>query len=235
MSWPDSIPHHLLVQLIRKYFPFQSIGLDSFRKLPSYCDAMYYFTGTLAAPKARQEEFVLKLLNPEDSKDLDIQNGLARLGTHITGKGFTCPCPVQSHAGNLVVLQRSTLLEYLSTGIMGDLVSSTGADSSDEPRCCVSIYRYIPGKIDSDRVMKHSPQFLYKTGSYVASLDKQLMVTTYTYPIFNYYIYSSVIANAPFSVLDNCHIKIVQCHYYLYYSSLPYITYSILYNKSLFT
>ena len=208
MSWPDSIPHHLLVQLIRKYFPFQSIGLDSFNKLSSYCDAMYYFTGTLAAPKARQEEeFVLKLLNPEDSKDLDIQDGLARLGRHITGKGFTCPCPVQSHAGNLVVLQRSTLLEYLSTGIMGDLVNITGADSSDEPRCCVSVYGYIPGKIDSDGVMEHSPQFLHKTGSYVASLDKQLMVITYTYPIYIYIIALSLLT----LLLDICHI--IRCHY----------------------
>ena len=173
MSWPNDISHRLLVQLICKYFPFQSIGLDSFRKLPSYCDAMYYFTGTLAA----QEEFVLKLLNPEDSKDLDLQDGLARLSRYITSKGFICPCPIQSHlgTGSLVVLQRSTLLEYMSTGIMEGLVNSTGA-GSDEPRCCVSVYRYIPGKIDGDGVMEHSPQFLYKAGSYVALLDKELMV-----------------------------------------------------------
>ena len=156
---PPELTPEASSSLISRYFPFQSISLDTFKPLPSYDDRNVYFTGTLqqtgnGAGDATEESFVLKLYNRNMSTPA-VQDGLNILMLRLSERGIPCSRPIASRKGDCAVETE-----------LGDGLTYT-----------IKILRFIPGVVMDKLEKKYlTPELSYSVGKLIGKMDFALQV-----------------------------------------------------------
>ena len=161
---PPELKACILAKLVVALFPFEEIAEHSVKQLPSYEDRNYYLTGTTV--KGAVEEFVLKISN--SIRDIETQEGLNAVTSHLHRQGFVCPQPVPSREGAVLLKMSKQQLLAGDPGLR--------AREGRGPQFCVQLLTFIPGEqLDC---VPYSPRLAYEAGRYVGSLDAALQVSS---------------------------------------------------------
>lgn len=138
-------------ELAAKVFGLAQV--ESVKPLNSYDDRNFYLKGNLPGSDSTQKEYVLKVNNAADAKDLiECQNLCLR---HLSSKGFPCPTPQLTLQGDA--------LTYVT-------LKSTGGDTAS---FAVRLLSYLPGQLMA-HVEPHSQELLTNLGRMVGQLQELL-------------------------------------------------------------
>ncbi len=157
---PPALANSSLLNIINKFYSFDSIDTNSIKHFPSYDDRNFYFVGTPTTSK-ECTEFVLKILNPLHSED-DVVIGISELWAHIASKGFTYSSCLNNIEGKAISFVPKSLCE--------EAAGSTGTYA-------VRVLHYVSGEL-FDKIEKHyiTPKLLREAGAFLGKLDVALKV-----------------------------------------------------------
>ena len=142
------------------------------KEFESYDDRNFYLKGTLphhvdfAHDRLRQngDEFVLKILNHVDSRDIVYVQGQNEALLFLKEMGFNCPAPIKALNG-----------EYAVTCAIkcGNAETSDGNKQLERIHV-VRLLSFVPGKLLVD--VPYKAELLFSLGCYTAKMDKVLQV-----------------------------------------------------------
>ena len=161
-------------ELARQLFGFHVSSPKLVKELVSYDDRNFYLKGTFKLPEetrnsedpatndaakpAKEEEFVLKVLNRIDSALNGLVDAQNEMMLFLNQNGVECSCPVKSLDGNYNVMWKNNI-----RGVAGVHTES------------VRLLKFVPGKLL--RVVPCSPNLLGDLGRFVANFSKVLKVS----------------------------------------------------------
>ena len=174
---PPYIPPESLATIVKRHFPFESVKVESVKQFDGYDDRNYYFVGDLNEDVASTingdcKQFVIKLINSRDSKNIDVLEGLSKLTQFLHERNFKCPYPIPTSSADsgTVVLRLSDLLPY-TNGVIEDI--SNGSDN--DPRYCVRVFVFVEGELFGHK--PQSPELLYELGCHIGRMNNEMMVS----------------------------------------------------------
>ncbi|XP_058012167.1 hydroxylysine kinase [Ahaetulla prasina] len=138
-------------ELVRRIFGLEVCQL---RPLPSYDDQNFHVSTTSFPGKGESAgDFVLKIINAEDSQNSDLVEVQTQVMMFLYGEGFPVAMPRLTQDGKVL------FLETVDTG-------------SSTQRFVVRLLSYLPGKTVA--TLPVTPPILYDIGQTAAKLDKTL-------------------------------------------------------------
>lgn len=155
--------------LVRRVFPFLRVYESSVKQLQGYDDRNFYFRGVHESTTRESgdceagDEYILKVSDPSTTCECaDGQNCLMKF---LKGRGFNCPCPVESRSGRETeVLSESELLG-----------GEPPLRVTRKPKFCTRVLSYVRGEVVGGG-MELSPELGYSMGEYVGRMDAALQV-----------------------------------------------------------
>ncbi|XP_038073828.1 uncharacterized protein LOC119741939 [Patiria miniata] len=152
-------------RLLQKLYSVQTQDVRNIREFIAYDDQNFYVLlgGGDSATRVGGQEFVLKVINSEDSADrvaFDMQVAVLRF---LTDKGFCCATPVANVQGGFLSLEKMYM-------------NSRGGDCDDQKRCgyfLVFLLTFISGQTIS-KVSPVPEQLCYDVGVKMAQMDRLL-------------------------------------------------------------
>ena len=171
---PPSLSSAAVTKLVKNFFCFQDVDVQSVKQFPSYDDRNFYFRGTPEGSVNRLEgEYVLKLNNPQFSS-YDVLKGINALLKHLHANGFTqCISPMVSRKGaDLLEITGKELFEYDS-----HLKQSEELKESAYMFSYMKVVTFIPGEcLDEVDKCYLTPRLLYDVGKCIGSAEAILRV-----------------------------------------------------------
>ena len=120
------------------------------------------------------KEYVLKILNQQDSAKLDYVDLLTKINKFLYTNGFNLPFPIPSLQGSeIITLTKETLLNYKSLDEDGSIPAYNNPVAG-HAQFSLRILIYIPGKIL--HYVPQTPRLMFKLGGYIGILHTELQV-----------------------------------------------------------
>ena len=183
-------------QLAKKFYNFERI--NEIKELDSYIDRNFYVRGHRRNSNANQEDFmngscryqleqgeyVLKVLNSDDSKHgefVDVENETMKF---LREEGFPCPslfplAGVSEMKYKLLVriplCKKST--EVNISSIQED--ANRNIQTTDDEWCIIRLISFLPGQTAESLRSKMSYENLFMVGQFIGSLSKVFQVRHY--------------------------------------------------------
>ena len=159
------------VELASSLFGFRVTDLSQVKEFVSYDDRNFYMKGTFIDQNqgvAKEDEFVLKILNHLDSENLPFVNAQNEIMIHLKASGFDCPIPIRSLNGAY------TMVCKLKAFWNEDGTEDTNNELVTSRVHAVRLLRFVPGKLLKD--VSCTSDLLFDLGQYVARMHKVLQV-----------------------------------------------------------
>ncbi|XP_070809715.1 hydroxylysine kinase [Pituophis catenifer annectens] len=138
-------------ELVRRIF---GLEVSQLRPLPSYDDQNFHVSAASFPGKGESAgDFVLKIINAEDSQNSDLVEVQTHIMMFLNGEGFPVAMPRLTRDGKVL------FLETVDTG-------------SSTQKFVVRLLSYLPGKTVA--TLPVTPPILYDIGQMAAKLDKTL-------------------------------------------------------------
>lgn len=171
------------IRLTNLLFGLHVTDSSQVKEFVSYDDRNFYLKGALPGNvkergnhhdqrQMNEGEFVLKILNHVDSKNIPYVNAQNEIMLHLKACGFVCPVPVRSLNGEFTVEceVESSNFEYEE-----DQKQTLNQQGHPVHRiCAVRLLSFVPGKLLKD--VSCTPDLLFNLGCYVAKINKALQV-----------------------------------------------------------
>ncbi|XP_071794150.1 uncharacterized protein [Asterias amurensis] len=154
------------VMLLEKLYGFRPSDIKNIKELLSYSDQNFYVRvrrdGETETEK--DQEFVLKLINSNDSKERGSFEMQISTLQFLRVKGFSCASPVQNVKGKYLSLEKI---------LKADVDESVG-DGNGYGLFLTFLLTFVPGQMMSN-VDPVSDQLHFNAGVYLAKLDQLLL------------------------------------------------------------
>ncbi|XP_068755630.1 hydroxylysine kinase-like [Montipora capricornis] len=164
------------VKLASTLFGLRVSDPSEVKEFDSFDDRNFYMKGTFTnhssefseeTPQlAKEDEFVLKILNHLDSEDLANVNAQNEIMIHLKAHGFDCPIPIQS------VDSAYTVVCTLKSSGNHDEMEKMKNEGAPSRVHAVRLLRFVPGKLLKD--VSCTFNLLFDLGRYVARMHEAL-------------------------------------------------------------
>ncbi len=159
---PPALSNSSLLNIINKFYSFDSIDSNSIKHFPGYDDRNFYFVGTPTASKKNSTEFVLKIFNFLHFEHNEVV-GISEIWAHIASKGFNYSSCLHNIEGKAISFVPKSLCE--------ESPSSPGTYA-------IRILHYVSGEL-LDEINKCclTPKLMQEAGAFLGKLDAALQVS----------------------------------------------------------
>lgn len=194
-----NIPLEKVIPLASKLFSFQSSKTSVVKELESYEDRNFLIKGEILPKADKQAEqatsektYVLKVLNPVVSRNIDSLILTSKTLSFLNAKGIKCPVPQPSISGKYIVwcrfpkteergkVEKWTHKEEILDDTELDSLRSIRSRYCDDNKTVVyaiQLFTFLPGKLLDG--VKFNPDFMYNFGIEIGKLHKALKVRNY--------------------------------------------------------
>eukprot|EP00118_Oscarella_pearsei_P027188 m.1060 g.1060 ORF g.1060 m.1060 type:complete len:364 (+) comp5618_c0_seq1:2-1093(+) len=144
--------------LLRQLFPISSVEKCS--ALVSYDDLNFLVEGTPEKDPTKRSKFILKVLNWEDSKDVQLVEETNDCMAFLHDRGLPCPVPQAGRTGKRVILH--------------ELPHPGWKRESDSPKYAIRLLSYLPGTLLHDVPQPLEPPIYHQVGKFIGQMARYL-------------------------------------------------------------